>query len=121
MTENENEKYNEPRNFADWAENAVVSLCDECVVTHRSIAILFRKFNFNLDVYTNNNDAAKMAHQLVCMYAIVTELKEIVDNSYQKIITHENLHEQQVKMTQDLLKENYKLEKQIKKLTKGKK
>ncbi len=121
MTENENEKYNKPRNFANWAENAVVSLCDECFVTHRSIAILFKEFNFNLDVYTNNIDAAKMAHQLVCMYAIVTKLKESVDDSYQKIITHEDLHERQVKITQDLLKENHKLDKQIQKLTKGKK
>ena len=67
MTENNNEIKKKRRDFADWAENAVVSLCDETNVSHRQLATLFREFNFDWQSIENNDYASVFAVQLVEM------------------------------------------------------
>ena len=118
MTENEDLKIYKPRNFANWAENAVVSLCDECKVSHRSIATLFKQFNFDLKYLKNNDDAALLAVQLVELFAVVLTLKESLKVTTQQKDHYKTQSEFHLNEVMDLLKTNTMLHNKITKLTK---
>jgi len=118
MTENEYNKIDKPRNFANWAENAVVSLCDECQVSHRSIATLFKQFNFDLTYLKNNDDAALLAVQLVELFAVVLTLKESLKVTTQQKDHYKTQSKLYLDEVMDLSKVNTMLHNKITKLTK---
>ena len=95
MTEINNEIVKKRRDFADWAENAVVSLCDETNVSHRQLAILFKEYNFDWQLIEKykNEYAEIFAVQLVEMFAVVLNLKDALKLATQQKDDYKNRSE----------------------------
>ena len=118
MTENNNEIKKKRRDFADWAENAVVSLCDETNVSHRQLATLFREFNFDWQSIENNDYASVFAVQLVEMFAVVLNLKDALKLATVQKDDYKNRSEFYYNETIDLAKTNEMLHNKLTKFTK---
>lgn len=123
MTEINNEIVKKRRDFADWAENAVVSLCDETNVSHRQLAILFKEYNFDWQLIEKykNEYAEIFAVQLVEMFAVVLNLKDALKLATQQKDDYKNRSEIWYNETIDLAKTNEMLHNKLTKLTKKEK
>lgn len=123
MTENNNEIKKKRRDFVNWAENAVVSLCDETNVSHRQLATLFKEYNFDWQSINNygNEYASVVAVQLVEMFAVVLNLKNALEVATKQKDDYKNRSEFYYNETIDLAKTNQMLHNKLTKLTKKEK